>query len=147
MASDENIDPFQAMQRAFSPSFGFGPALRENAAGFWTNQAKILASMEDYANGWFQRRHTGTEEAINSARQICDAATPAEAMREYQRWAIGSFERVVQDGLAYQQQLIELGRLGSEPLAQAAATARDEAESAMSSAPAAPKQHSRARAA
>jgi hypothetical protein len=147
MTANGNYDPFQAVQRAFSPSFGFGPALRENAAGFWTNQAKILASLEDYANGWFQRRHAGTEEALISARQICDAANPLDAMREYQKWAIGSFERVLQDGLAVQQQLIELGRLGAEPIAHAAETARGEAESVAASAPSAPKQQSRARAA
>ncbi len=147
MTPNGNFDPVQAMQRAFSPSFGFGPAIRENAAGFWTNQAKIVASLEDYANGWFQRRHTGTEEALASVRQICDATSPVDAMREYQKWAIGSFERVIQDGLACQQQLIELGRLGAEPIAHAAETVRAEAESVAASAPSAPKQQSRARAA
>jgi hypothetical protein len=68
-------------------------------------------------------------------------------MREYQKWAIGSFERVLQDGLAVQQQLIELGRLGAEPIAHAAEPARGEAESVAASAPSAPKQQSRARAA
>jgi hypothetical protein len=147
MTANGNDDPFQAVQRAFSPSFRFGPVLRENAAGFWTNQAKILASVEDYANGWFQRRHAGTEAALISARQICDAATPLDAVREYQKWAIGSLERVIQDGLACQQQLIELGRLGTEPIAHAAETARSGAESGAASTSSGPKHQSRARAA
>ncbi|MEX0591198.1 MAG: hypothetical protein WD207_08925 [Xanthobacteraceae bacterium] len=147
MRDNGNFDPFQVMQRTFTPSFAFGPVARENAAGFWASQAKILASMEDYANGWFERRHAGTEEALASARQICDAATPFDAVREYQKWAIGSVERVIKDGLACQQQLIELGRLGAEPLAHAAETVRAEAESVAASAAATSKQHSRARAA
>jgi hypothetical protein len=133
MRESGNFDPFQVMQRAFLPSFGMGPALRESATGFWTSQAKILASMQEYADGWFRRRQAGTEEALASARRICEAETPFDAAREYQKWAIGSFERVVQDGLACQQQLIEIGRFGAEPVAQVAEPVRAESEAAAAS--------------
>jgi hypothetical protein len=72
--------------------------------------------MQDYANGWLERRHTGVREALETSQQMIDAATPVEAMREYQKWAFGSFERIIDDGLSCQKHLLSMGGLLAPPL-------------------------------
>jgi hypothetical protein len=98
-----------AMQRMFLPA-AISDTLRENARRFWENQDKILDSMENFANGWFERRHVGTRAALEAAQRMCKAQTPADLLHEYQNWASGTFERVMTDWSACQQQFIaELG--------------------------------------
>jgi hypothetical protein len=126
MKENGTFDPFQVMHRAFSPSPGLAAAAKQNASSFWDAQDKLLDSMEELVNGWFERRHVGTQEALAAARQVCDAESPIDAMREYQKWAIGSFERVMQDSFAAQKHLLEFGRVTTQPVAQAAETARTE---------------------
>jgi hypothetical protein len=121
------FDPFQVMQRAFPASPGLAAAAKQNASTYWESQDKLLDSMEELVNGWFERRHIGTQEALAAARQVCEAESPFEAMREYQKWAIGSFERVMQDSFAAQKHILEFGRVSTQPLARAAETARTEA--------------------
>lgn len=126
MKENGTFDPFQIMQRAF-PSAGLAAAARQNASSFWDAQDKVLDSMEELFNGWFERRHVGTREALAAARQVCDAESPFDAMRECQKWAIGSFERVMQDSFAVQKHFLEFGRIATQPIAKAAETARTEA--------------------
>lgn len=122
MNESGTFDPFQVMQRAFPPASGLTAAARQNATSFWNAQEALLGSMQEFADGWFERRHVGTQEALSAARRVCDAETPFDALRECQRWAIGSFERAMQDGFAAQKQLLEFGHLSAPPLAQAAET-------------------------
>jgi hypothetical protein len=145
MKDAESFDPFAMMQRVIPASSALNAATRQNAANFWEAQEKLLGCMEEFTSGWFQRRHVGTQSALESARDICSAESPFDALREYQKWAIGSFERVMRDGLACQKQLIEIGRLSAQPIAQAAENVRA-AENVAESAPV-QRPHSRARAA
>jgi hypothetical protein len=120
MKQNEMFDPFAMMQRAFPASSAFGAAARQNATGFWTAQEKLLEYMEEFAEGWFARRHEGTRSALAAAGEMAKADTPFDAMREYQKWAAGSFERVAQDCIACQKELLEMGRLTMQPIVQAA---------------------------
>jgi hypothetical protein len=141
MKETNTFDPFQIMQRAFPASPSLAAAAKQSAATFWDAQDKLLDSMEELVSGWFERRHVGAQEALSAARQICDSESPFDAMRECQKWAIGSFERMVQDGFAAQKHLLEFSRVTTQRLEQAVETARNEATEAP------PKVHSRARAA
>jgi hypothetical protein len=141
MKENGTFDPFQVMQRAFPASPGLSAATKQNASVYWEAQDKLLDSMEELVTGWFERRHVGTQEALAAARQACEAETPFDAMREYQKWAIGSFERMIQDGFAAQKHFLEFGRVSTQPIAKAAETARSEASEVVQ------KAHSRARAA
>jgi hypothetical protein len=92
-----------AMQRMLAlPGTMAGP-MRENACAFWENQDKLLSEMQDFANGWFERRHTGTHHALEAAERMCQAENPLDLMREYQNWASGAFGRVIADGMACQR--------------------------------------------
>jgi hypothetical protein len=113
--SDTNF-PFNITQTAFQSPAGFRDAMREAATRFWGGQDQILGAMQDYANGWFERRHVGTQAAFNTAQQVIDATTPIEAFREYQKWAFGSFERIIDDGLSCQKHLLSMGELLAPPL-------------------------------
>jgi hypothetical protein len=59
--------------------------------------------MENYANGWFERRHVGTHTALEAAQRMCKAQTPVDLAREYQDWISGAFQRLMADGYACQQ--------------------------------------------
>jgi hypothetical protein len=113
--SDTNF-PFNIAEVAFQPSAAFRDAMRQAASRFWRGQDQILDAMQDYATGWFERRQAGTEAALATAQHVIDAATPVEAMREYQKWAFGSFERMIDDGLSCQQHLLSMSAWLSPPL-------------------------------
>lgn len=116
MKFSEASFPFNFAQAAFEPSAGFRNSMRQSATNFWHGQDQVLEAMEDYANGWFERRHVGTQAALDAAQQIISATTPVEAMRAYQRWALGSFERMFNDGLSCHKQLMSMGSLMAPPL-------------------------------
>src|SRR6516162_8658291 len=83
-----------ALQKMFLPTPEIAATFRENARRFWENQGRALDSMQALANGWFERRRTGT----HSARE--------------------AFERIMADGLSCQQQIMAAtGALASPPLA------------------------------
>jgi hypothetical protein len=117
MKASEFFDPFEFVQRGFVPPPAWRDVARKNAADFWTNQEKILDSMRTFADGWIERRRAGTEAALGAAQHMCEAETQLDAVREYQKWAAGSFERLVRDGLEYQKQMMALGQLMIRPLA------------------------------
>lgn len=116
----QTFDPFAMMQRAFPASSAFSAAARQNATNFWSAQEKLLECMQEFAEGWFERRHEGTRSALAAASEITSAETPFEAVREYQKWAAGSFERIARDGIECQKQLMEMARLAVQPAMQAA---------------------------
>jgi hypothetical protein len=76
---------------------------------FWENQETALDGMKELADGWFARRHTGAQAALEAAKRIGDAATPFDIIREYQDWMKGVTERLMADGMACQQQLLKAG--------------------------------------
>jgi hypothetical protein len=78
-------------------------ALQDNVRNFWDIQDKVLDAMENFANGWFERRHVGTHTALEAAQRMCKAQTPVDLVREYQEWVGGAFQRVMADGFACQQ--------------------------------------------
>ena len=78
-------------------------ALQDNVRSFWDIQDKVLDAMENFANGWFERRHVGTRTALEAAQRMCKAQTPVDLVREYQEWVGGAFQRVMADGFACQQ--------------------------------------------
>jgi hypothetical protein len=47
-----------------------------------------------------------TQAALEAARHIGDAATPSDIFREYQNWLARATELLVEDGKAYQQQVL-----------------------------------------
>jgi len=91
---------FQAMQGMMRVP---AAAVEENVRCFWNIQNKILESMENFANGWFERRHVGTRAALEAAQRMCKAQTPVDLAREYQDWTSGAFQRLMADGYGCQR--------------------------------------------
>jgi hypothetical protein len=76
---------------------------------FWENQETALDGMKELADGWFARRRLGAQAALETAKRISDATTPLDITREYQDWIKGEMERLMADGMAYQQQFLKAG--------------------------------------
>ena len=72
-------------------------------ARFWNIQDRLLYIKENFADGWFERRHVGSHAALEAAQRICSAWTGIDLAREYQEWVSGAFQRVMADGFACQQ--------------------------------------------
>ena len=113
MKSANITESLHDMQRMLLPASAVSEAVRKGACDFWESQDKLLDSMEAFAEGWFERRHTGTHVALEAAERMCKAQTPIDLLREYQDWASGAFQRVMADGIACQKQFMEgVGVLG-----------------------------------
>ena len=93
---------WEAMQRMMWRVPG-SDALQDNARCFWNIQDRLLYIMENFADGWFERRHVGSHAALQAARRMCNARTGVDIAREYQQWVSGAFQRVMADGFACQQ--------------------------------------------
>ena len=94
------------MQRAFLPTSEFSATFRETAHRLWENQETFLNNMQAFSNSWFERRHTGTLSASEAADRMCSTQTMVDLMQAYQDWARGAIERMMADGIAWQQQII-----------------------------------------
>jgi hypothetical protein len=79
------------------------------ACEFWRGQDRVLDCMRAFTLGWFERRHVGTLAALESAQRMWLAPTPVDAAREYQAWASGSLQRIAQDAVALQRELMDIG--------------------------------------
>jgi len=101
------------MQKMFLASSEMSASFRESARRFWENQGKLLDNMQALANGWFDRRRTGTHAAREAAERMCGTKTYFDLVQEYQAWASGEFERIMADMAA-------TGALASPPLTPAA---------------------------
>lgn len=117
MKSANPIDQLNIMQHLLLPASGMSDAMRKSTFCFWQNQDKVVDAMQRFANGWFERRHTGARAALEAAEHICKAETPVEVLRGYQDWASGTIRRVMADGVACQQQLITVTGLLAQPFA------------------------------
>jgi hypothetical protein len=82
---------------------------RQSARSHWDGQQRILNSLEDFANGWFERRETGVRAAAEAAYEMCGAPTFVEVFATWQKWAAGAAERLATDGMAWQQCLTACG--------------------------------------
>jgi hypothetical protein len=76
---------------------------------FWENQEAALEGFKEFADGWFVRRHKGTQAALEVAQRMGDAESPSDILREYQNWFRREIELLVEDGKAYQQHVLRAG--------------------------------------
>ena len=121
MRSTDLTEQWSSMQKMFLSTSANSAILRENARRFWESQEKVLDSIQALANGWFDRRRTGTHTARETAERMCGTETFVDLMQIYQNWASGAFERMMADGLSCQQQIMAVtGALASPPIAPSA---------------------------
>src|SRR5262249_12202847 len=137
MKNTDFTEQWTAMQKMFLPTPVTLAPLRENACRFWESQDKVLDSMQALANGWFERRHTGTHKAREAAERMCETQTFVDLIQAYQEWASGAFERIMADGRTCQQQIMAItGALASPPLAPSTTEKEVEPQRSESRAPA-----------
>ena len=137
MKNADFTEPWTAMQKMFLPTRVIFAPLRENACRFWESQEKVLDSMQALANGWFERRHTGTHKAREAAERMCGTELFVALIQAYQDWTGGAFERIMADGLSCQQQIMAItGALTSSPLAPSASEKEGAPERSESRSPA-----------
>jgi hypothetical protein len=111
--SDESDEGADTAPAATAPNASAIPAdaiaprelLRDSARRFWENELKLLDIMEDFATGWFRRRRSGTEAALEASQSMCMAPGATELMHEWHGWADGAAERLAADRLAVQRYL------------------------------------------
>ena len=72
---------------------------------FWEGQQAALDSIKEFSDGWFTRRLSGAQAALEASKRIGAAATPADIQREYQDWLKGAMERMVAEGEAIHRQM------------------------------------------
>lgn len=109
MESDNVTKLYESMQTMLQPLASNSEATTRKACDFWRSQDKVLDCMQAFARGWFERRHAGTQAALEAAQRMCAAKTPFDAAREYQDWASGSLQRIATDSLAIQRELMDIG--------------------------------------
>ena len=116
--STDFTEQWSNMQKMFLASSEMSASFGESARRFWENQGKLLDDMQALANGWFDRRRTGTNAAREAAERMCGTKTYFDLVQEYQAWARGAFERIMAD----QEQIMAAttSALGSPPLTPSA---------------------------
>lgn len=108
--TDFNIsEAWKTMWEGAWPGMQARELTRQSARSHWDGQQRILNSMEDFANGWFERRESGVRAAAEAAHEMCGAPTFVEAFATWQKWAAGAAERLASDGTAWQQCLAACG--------------------------------------
>jgi hypothetical protein len=76
---------------------------------FWESQQATLDSVKEFSDGWFSRRQSGAQAALEAAKRISEAATPADMQQEYRDWCKGVMDRFLAEALAFQQQITRAG--------------------------------------
>ena len=132
--STDFTEQWSNMQKMFLQSSEISATFRENARQFWENQGKVLDNMQALANGWFERRRTGTHAAREAAERMCATKTYFDLAQEYQAWARGAFERIMAD----QEQIMAAttSALASPPLSPSASEKQPEPARSETKAPA-----------
>ncbi len=111
----ENVTPFPNILQPATALKAYAPI----GVQFWQNQETALEGLKEFADGWFARRQQSAQAALEAAKHIGDADTPADILREYQSWFTRAMELLAEDGKAYQQQVLRAGaRLSARPEAQ-----------------------------
>jgi hypothetical protein len=108
-------DPFEVVQRFIATAPQVHSAWREQMQKFWSSQEKILDSMTEFSDGWFERRHEGTRLARKAVGEMCNGATPVDAAIAFQTWLAGSMARMVADGMSLQKHLTNVAGLMAVP--------------------------------
>jgi hypothetical protein len=67
---------------------------------FWENQEIALENFKEFAGGWFAWRQKNAQAALEATKNIGSAATPYDALREYQNWLSRAMELLAEDGRA-----------------------------------------------
>jgi hypothetical protein len=109
MTEGNSRDTFETFQRVFiAPWPRVNDAAAEQVQTFWKNQEKILESLRELSQSWFERRRTATQAAIETAKGFAEAKSPVDVFQGMQGWLIGSANRVMADGLACQKHMINV---------------------------------------
>src|SRR3974377_1728535 len=118
METTDFTEQWSNMQKMFLASSEMSVSFRESGGRLWENQGKLRDDMQTLANGWFDRRRTGTNAAREAAERMCGTKTYFDLAQEYQAWARGAFEGIIAD----QTQMIaaETRALASPPLSPSA---------------------------
>jgi hypothetical protein len=103
-------DTWKTMWEGALPGSQARELTRQSARTHWDGQQRILDSLEDFANGWFDRRGAGVRAATEAAQEMCGAPSLAQIFGAWQRWAAGATERLAADGMAWQQCLAVCGQ-------------------------------------
>lgn len=106
--SINNTDRWQVL---FQPATLFAGIMQENARSFWTRQTDILNEMQAFSEGWFERRQAGTRAALEAFECMYAAKMPTEWLSAYQKWLIGTVERLMADGLACENEMRKLSEV------------------------------------
>lgn len=123
MKQQQSKDSFNAGLSAFQLFNPLFPTGGKTWAEFWHQQKKILDSMGEFSDGWFERRHLGTAKAYDAAQRASEAESAIDVMRELQLWAFGSMQRIAEDCLAchcHMTKMLELATPASTHAADAA---------------------------
>jgi hypothetical protein len=113
MKNEQKTNSFDVVMQGVQAMLPLRTSGAENWVTFWRKQDLILDSMETFAEGWFERRRDGTARALDAAQRSGSAESPVDAMRELQTWALGSFQRIAEDGLAWHQHMMRLVELAA----------------------------------
>lgn len=81
----------------------YNGSTRDFASKFWEDQSKVLDSMQRFSTGWFDRRHVGTQAALDTSLRACETKNSVDLFACYQEWAAGVASRILDDQIAYQQ--------------------------------------------
>ncbi|MGE0563047.1 MAG: hypothetical protein AB7O50_00910 [Pseudolabrys sp.] len=110
-ASNDGFASIDAMFRAYQMPMAWRMMNEEAWVQYWRGQDVLLTCMQEFADGWFRRRHTATATALDTALRCCEAKTPFAVAREVLTWQMGSIQRVMEDGLSCQKCCMELAKL------------------------------------
>jgi len=111
MTDQSSVEQWQAV---FQPMSMLTGTMQKNAHAFWNIQAEFLNGLQAFAEGWFQRRHIGTQAARETCERMCEAKTPIEWFHEYQMWSMQALQRLMTDSLAFHQGMQKIAE-GTSP--------------------------------
>jgi hypothetical protein len=111
----------ESMQQALGAFAPFRDTMGASWENYWRQQDKILGSMEEFAQGWFERRHQAARAALTATRRCYEANSPTELVREMQGWTIGTMQRMAHDGLACQAHMMKVAEVATPPAVREAA--------------------------
>lgn len=116
MAKVDLAEQAKEMQALFTPSPIALEAFQDSTTRFWAAQDQMLNAMQEFAEGWLQRRHEGTRAAAEVAQRMCRAENPVELLKEQQEWMTGMIQRLMADGVACQKEWVLITSLAVQPL-------------------------------
>lgn len=110
MTTDNTKDAFETMQKVFTAASWpkMSDAATQQMQTFWKTQEKMLDSLHELSQSWFERRHKATQCAVDAARGMGEAKSPVDAFQHYQTWMMGSADRLMADGFACQKHLMNV---------------------------------------